>query len=108
MENIIDCLVISGLTGHVSEEIVCEYNNKVKEYTWNSFYTFLCKWCETRLNNLVDESDLEVICVKFGLRDNLAKHYVETGLITKPEMIKSHIMLMFLKKSTDNGLCSRD
>jgi hypothetical protein len=107
MEKIIDCLVISGLTGHVSEEIVCEYNKQIGDYTWNSFYTFLCKWCETRLTNLSDEKDMETLCVKFGLRDKISNHYVETGLIDRPEMIKSHVMLVFLKKSTDIGLCSR-
>jgi hypothetical protein len=108
MERIIDCLVISGLTGQVSEEIVCEYNKQIGEYTWNSFYTFLCGWCETRLSSLPPQTDLVQTCLGFGLREKLSRHFVETGVIGKPEMIKSHVMLMFLKKSSDFSLCSVD
>jgi len=106
MDPIIDCLVSIGLSGEVAEMIVREFQAKEISFTWDTFYKHLSDWCDRRLKSVSapDLMDLKAVCIRFGLRENLADHFVATGLIQKPEWIKTHIILAFLKKSKDGGL----
>jgi hypothetical protein len=104
MEKIIESLVGSGMTEEASNQIVEGYVSCTEIHTWNHFYTYLCHWCDERIRSIDDKDDLENLCVLFGIKPSLAEHFVVTGLIYKPEMIKSYLLLTFMKKSSEKNI----
>ena len=105
MDKYKECLVVCGLNDSAADIILESYDFQTNEHTWNRFYSHLCKWCDERLDNIDGKDDLQEACIQFGIKPQLAEHFVVTGLIYKPEMIKSHIIFMFMKKSSEKRIC---
>lgn len=93
-----------GLREDVSTELLDEYRSQVDIdfENWNSLCNFLSHWISKRLIKYNSEKDdLLHLCELVGMKIELANHLIVSGLITSPEMIKFHILMIFLKKVKD-------